>query len=364
MLIANINLIPSYDMLGLPAPAWLVQFLTALTLALHWVFLSMTAGGAAAHILMRRGLTDAQGKRKTGIAAFLPFSLTMAMTMGIGPLLFVQVLYGNFFYTANILMGYVWLGLLVLVIGTFYMLYYGWYRLKQGRSTPGVGVLVLLLMAGSAVILSANATLMQNPGDWQGFRAMSGVVPYLGDATFLPRWSLAIFALISGGGLFVAIFMRIWASLYREPSGGVEIRNALTFTLVGLIGVLACGFWGCLSLPQSTRDTLLSGPESIFPYAAAVAFAASFALALVARRSHSLRNLILPCVTFFVALLCTAAVRDTMRRIALAEHFDLTAIPVNSQWGSFVLFAVLLVLGLGIVAYMVKLAFTPKPQSN
>ena len=363
MLIANINMIPSFDMLGLPAPAWLVQSLTVLTLALHWAFLSMTAGGAATYIFMPRRPADAPGGRKTGIAAFLPFSLTMAMTMGIAPLLFVQVLYGNFFYTANILMGYVWLGLLVLLIVSFYLLYYGWYRLKHGRSAPVAGVLVLLLMAGSAVILSANATLMQNPGDWQGFRAMSGVVPYLGDATFLPRWSFAIFALISGGGLFVAIFMSIWARLYREPAGA-EIRNALAFAGVGLIGVLACGLWGCLSLAQSTREAILSGPESIFPHAAAVAFAASFGLAIIARRSPSLRNLILPCVTFFVGLLSTAAVRDTMRRIALAEHLDLTAIPVYSQWGSFALFAVLLVLGLGLIMYMAKLAFTLKPRSN
>ncbi len=96
----------------------------------------------------------------------------------------------------------------------------------------------------------------------------------------------------------------------------------------------------------------------------AVAFAASFGLALVARRPPSLRNLILPCVTFFAGLLGTAAVRDTMRRIALVEHFDLTIIPVCSQWGGFVLFAVLLVLGLGIVTYMPKLAFTAKPRSS
>ncbi|HUT01605.1 MAG TPA: hypothetical protein VM031_04065, partial [Phycisphaerae bacterium] len=126
VLLAESSLIPAFDMLGLPMPAWLAQTLMALTLALHWAFLSMTAGGAVAYVHSRRrpvGGVEAVGKK---LAAFLPLSLTTAMTLGIAPLLFVQVLYGQFFYTANILMGYVWLGLLALMIANFYLLYYAW----------------------------------------------------------------------------------------------------------------------------------------------------------------------------------------------------------------------------------------------
>ena len=54
--------------------------------------------------------------------------------------------------------------------------------------------------------------------------------------------------------------------------------------------------------------------------------------------------------TFFVALLSCALVRDTMRRAALAEHFDIAAVPVHSQWTSFALLAVIFVAGLGLIA--------------
>ncbi|MHC4984918.1 MAG: hypothetical protein ACYTFO_02055 [Planctomycetota bacterium] len=361
MLAIDVNPIPSYDMLGSPMEAWLGQFLMALTLALHWAFLTMTAGGAAAHVLLRRS-SGLEGRRK-GMAAFLPFSLTTAMTLGIAPLLFVQVLYGQFFYTSNILIGYVWLGLLVLLIATFYLLYLGWYRLKHGRSTGLIGVLVLGLMAVSAVVLASNATLMQNPDDWQGMRACAGFAPYLSDATLLPRWAFAMCALIAGGGLFVAIFMRLSAKLYNETAGK-EVSGALAFSALGLLGMLGTGLWASQSLPTEARETLMGGAEAIFAYAAAGALALALVLTFVVRKASSLGALVLPALVFFVGLLATAFLRDTLRRIALADYFKLSDVTVKSQWESFGLFAVLFVLGLGLIAYIVYLAFGSKPKAD
>ena len=363
MLAAETIFVPSYDMLGLPMPAWLAQFLMALTLALHWAFLSLTAGGAAAHLLAGRRSSQGAQPWRRALAAFMPFSLTTAVTMGVAPLLFVQVLYGHFFYTANILMGYVWLGLLVVVIGIFYLLWYGLHRVLHGRSSGAVGLLVLALMALAAVILSANATLLQDPGVWQAFRAGRGVVPYLGDATFWPRWTFALFALVAGGGLFVSLLLRIWAALYRQAPPS-QIASGLVAALLGLIGMLACGLWGSLALPAETRSALLTGAESIFLYAAILALVASAALAFLAKRSPSLAALAWPALTFFVGLMAVAALRDTIRRKALAAHFSLSTVAVHSQWSSFVLFAVIFVLGLALVAYMVRAALAPKGQAE
>ena len=74
-------------------------------------------------------------------------------------------------------------------------------------------------------------------------------------------------------------------------------------------------------------------------------------------------SLLVPCATFFAGLFATAAFRDTLRRAALAETFKLSTVPVHAQWDSFVLFAVVFVAGLGVVAYLVKLAYTRPPQT-
>ena len=358
MLLADSSLIPAFDMLGLPMPAWLAQTLMALTLALHWAFLSMTAGGAVAYVHSRRrpvGGVEAVGKK---LAAFLPLSLTTAMTLGIAPLLFVQVLYGQFFYTANILMGYVWLGLLALMIANFYLLYYAWRRIRDGRGVAAVGAAILLLLAVSAMILSANATLAQSPQAWQAFRAKGGVAPYLGDATFWPRWLMALSALFAGGGLFVAIFTRLGAG--DAPAARPHVARALHVAVAGLLGMIAFGLWGATRLPEPAHAALLSGAESPFTYAAAAALALCLIVTAAARLTPSPPRLLLAAAAFLASLLALAAARDTLRRAALADHFRLADVPVHPQWTSFTLFAIVLVGGLALIAYIVRLAFAPR----
>ncbi len=361
MLLANVSLIPSYDMLGLPILPWIAQVLMALTLALHWSFLAMTAGGAAAYVVNRYNSSNSDTMALKGISAFLPFSLSMAMTLGIAPLLFVQVLYGNFFYTANILMGYVWLGLLVLTIVNFYLLYLGFWLTKHQRGVRCVGILILLLLAGSALILSSNATLTQNPQVWETFRANKGIVPYLGDATLLPRWTFAIFALLGGGGLFVAIYSLLQSGTKNETAGR-EISKAVLVSVVGMAGILIAGFWASRSLPQAARSNLFGSGESVFVYIAAASFALAFVLTLSSWFDKSVLKLGFSAVLFFLGLLATAALRDTLRRIALDKQLNLTEITVHSQWDSFALFLVIFILGLVLVAYIVKEGFLNNPK--
>lgn len=355
-MLANADLIPSYDMLGSPMPPVLGQFLMALTLAAHWAFLAMTFGGAVAYMLGGRGDSEIIGEVRKKLAAFLPFGLSMAMTLGIGPLLFVQVLYGNFFYTANILMGYVWLGLLVLMIANLYLLFIAVRRIKRGRSVRLIGGLVLVFMALSAFILASNGTLAQNPQDWESFRQNPGTIPYQGDPTILPRWLFALSALLCGGGLFVALFMRIGLAI-DSGSWRKAVGRPLIASAAGGLGVLVFGFWGGLALPKAMRANLLGSFESVFAYVAILGFVVASALAYSSLKSLSLRTMLLSAGALFVGLFSTAALRDTLRRIALGEYVNLGQVPVHSQWSSFVLFAVILVLGLALVGYLVKLSY-------
>ncbi|MCH7556625.1 MAG: hypothetical protein IIB56_04110 [Planctomycetes bacterium] len=361
MLIANVSLIPSYDMLGMPILPWIVQVLMALTLALHWSFLAMTAGGATAYVVNRYNSLNSDTVALKGLSAFLPFSLSMAMTLGIAPLLFVQVLYGNFFYTANILMGYVWLGLLVLMIANFYLLYLGFWLSKHQRGVRCVGILILLLLAGSALILSSNATLTQSPQAWEAFRANKGIALYLGDTTLLPRWTFAIFALLAGGGLFVAIYALLRSGTKNETAGRA-ISKAVLVSVVGMAGILISGFWASRSLPQATRSSLFSSGESVFAYAAAASFVLALVLTLSSWFKKSVLKLGLSAVLFFLGLLAMAALRDTLRRIALGKQLNLAEIPVHSQWDSFALFLVIFILGLMLVGYIVKEGFFNRPK--
>ncbi|MCA9413896.1 MAG: hypothetical protein KC944_21970, partial [Candidatus Omnitrophica bacterium] len=108
------DLIPSPDSLGLPAPVWLLLLLHDVTQTIHFLFMNFVLGGSWFLLWLHFGRkVDWKEQLYQRCLSVLPVALSMAITFGIGPLLFVQVLYGQFFYTANIIMGHFWLGLLL-----------------------------------------------------------------------------------------------------------------------------------------------------------------------------------------------------------------------------------------------------------
>ncbi len=358
MLAQIITHIPSPDMLGLPMPAWLGQCLMALTLAVHWSFLAMTAGGLVG-LHLGRGDDDARRR----LAGMMALALAMAMTVGIAPLLFVQVLYGQFFYSANILMGYVWLGLLPIMIAAFYLIHYCWRQAGLGRSTRYPAALALILMGLAAVILVANATLAQTPQVWRAFAAFGSVRPYMGDPAFWARWTLAASTMLAGGGLFLAIWRQAAASGNNAGAARVSaIRRPAEAALLGLAAMLGAAVWTALAQPLDMSRALLAGPEyAIVAYAVIAAIAMAILLSILAVRKPTLSRLIPAAVVMFVALLAIAAARDTIRRAALSPAFDLSAVPVHAQWDSFALWAVVFVAGLALSAYIIVLTIRSRP---
>lgn len=54
---------------------------------------------------------------------WMPFALSGAITAGVAPLLFVQILYRQQFYTANLLLGWRWMMVIPVLVIAFYLLY-------------------------------------------------------------------------------------------------------------------------------------------------------------------------------------------------------------------------------------------------
>ena len=140
--------------------------LFAVTLALHALLIGAVVGGTgyAAIAALRRTpdpIADV-------VRAWLPIGLGLAITAGVAPLLFVQVLYQDAFYTANLLRGPRWLAIVPALIAGFYLLYVhkrGWGATRVHRA----GVLALALGAFGFVAWSwsTNHRLMLDDAAWQ-----------------------------------------------------------------------------------------------------------------------------------------------------------------------------------------------------
>ena len=109
-------LIPQPDPSPLPGPAWLFHALLLLTFFVHVLFMNVSLGAAvigAVHGLA--GKPERRQLARRALAAILPAGVSFTVTTGVAPLLFVQVLYGQLFYPATILVGWAWLAVPVVI---------------------------------------------------------------------------------------------------------------------------------------------------------------------------------------------------------------------------------------------------------
>ena len=162
--------IPNPDPMPLPAPVWLLRLLLLLTFFLHVLFMNCLWGGSAVALvcrLRRKNSAFCCAACRTISGRLLPSVFAFTITLGVAPLLFLQVMYGQFLYTSSILIGVAWLAIIALVV----LAYYGVYFLSmkgpehQGAATAILTVVVLLL-AAVAFIYSNNFTLMLAPERW------------------------------------------------------------------------------------------------------------------------------------------------------------------------------------------------------
>ncbi|MDB4960222.1 MAG: hypothetical protein JWP01_221 [Myxococcales bacterium] len=164
-----------------PHSGWLVLYL--LTFAVHIVLVSyVLAGTTYALIQALRKKQDPIAERARDL---LPFMLGLGITAGVAPLLFIQLLYQQPFYTANLLLGPRWGAVVPALIVGFYALYLAkaTQTLRIRRLALGVGVVCFSFVAWSWTEIHL---LMQDQPAWRemyaaGDRmyAQTGVLPRL-----------------------------------------------------------------------------------------------------------------------------------------------------------------------------------------
>ena len=116
--------IPDYQDIPLPAPLWLLKVLLVVTFVLHIVPMNVSLGGSLLSGLL---LVGSGGDKQTfagrfghALAVGLPVFVSFALTFGVAPLLFLQLIYGPMYYTSSILMAVPWLMILFLIMGGYY----------------------------------------------------------------------------------------------------------------------------------------------------------------------------------------------------------------------------------------------------
>jgi hypothetical protein len=358
----NPNLIPAVDPAGLPGPPWLFHVLLVFTFFLHLIFMNLTLGGTLlaviAHLKSGGRRDDYRGVLAGRLTAINTYGISLTITSGVAPLLFIQVLYQQYFYTATILLAPVWLAMLVLLTVGYYAAYLYKFR---GAPARGAGGGVWLAVAAVMFVLIAMIHVAVNlihsqPEKWEGLADGSWSV--LADPSFWPRFLHFIFA-----GLGFAALVTVWWAVRRANQGidvetNTEIarwswRWALWTTVLQVVD----GFVLLFVLPETVlRGLMKGGPLTLVPLTAAILLAIGL-LMMLARVSNPVSKPGLVTGTL-AAMTMTIAIMTITRHQIRALYLDQWSVrfsfEVVPQWGNFVLFAVLLIGGLVTVAYMIR----------
>jgi hypothetical protein len=350
-----LSLIPTPD--TIPAPSWLFLVLDILTFTLHILVINIVLGGSLITLFSRFKNTKAtlQDSLHGGVAAKIPISFALGINLGVAPLLFLQVIYGHLFYASSILLAIYW----ILIIPLLIIAYYGAYvHIRKYDSGPLLSKLALfitsIILLYIALVFVNNMTLMAQPEKWTSyFKNSGGTILNLGDPTFFPRYLHFIIASVAIAGLFMAV---VWS--YRQKrniEGAAEkVRNGLLIFAIATATQIIVGFWFLLSIPSEFIVQFM-GQNLFFT----IVLFLGILMAIGALISAFLNKLIPTLIHLVVLILSMAINRANLRSLYLQDVFTLDRLELSPQYGVMALFFLVLIVGLIVVGYMLKVAFAP-----
>lgn len=347
------SLVPAAD--AIPVHWLWFKVLLLLTFVLHILFMNLLLGGSLLAFLGHVG----PGKRSWASADLsyrLPVISALTINMGVAPLLFLQVIYGNFIYVSSVLSAFYWLGVLVCLMAAYYGLYI--YRYKYdalGGGRTAVTALVAALLLVIVFFFVNNMTLMVQPKTWLAyFKSPFGRIINWSDPTLFPRYLHFVTASLAVGGLFLAIVARYKLKRGDESAkASVDVgMNYFNWATVVQIGI---GLWFLISLPQEVMLKFMGGSgyaTSVFLIGLALT---AGALIFGFKRSPTPTAAFLAGAVTFMALM-----RDIVRDAYLKPYHSLGSIQVSGQVSPLILFLATFVVGLVVLGYMFKIYFSAK----
>jgi cytochrome c len=198
--------IPKDVTLPLPVPPELLVVFHVVFFAMHILFVNLLLGGALLtffYELRGRWRPDYDALAHE-IAKTISVNKSMAVVMGVGPLLFINLLYTSPFYGTTTLIGDAWIKIIPLVTVAFLLLYlhkYSWERMHahKGLHIVIIGAVCAILLCVPLIFLTT-INLMLFPELWAQVRGFA-------DALFLPnvlpRYLHFLLASLSVMGLFM-----------------------------------------------------------------------------------------------------------------------------------------------------------------
>mgnify|MGYP006284629557 CR=1 FL=1 len=346
----NEILIPSPD--TIPVHWIWFQVLLVVTFVIHLVLMNFILGGSLLTLwdMYRR-------KQDQPASSGIPTLIALTINFGVPPLLFVQVLYGHFFYTSSVAMAIPW----ILVIPVLILAYYGAYvYVKNTDRAPGwsragmISSSVLLLYI--AFIFVNNSTLALVPDRWAVyFDDPSGWNLNLGEPALFPRFFHFLVAAIAIGALGRAIFFQY--AKKGEANRAQEVkRNLKIFGWMTMLQV-AVGTWFWFSMPKEIW-MLFMGKNLYATVLMIIGWLGALGILHAGFAGRLWQGIVLGLLQVVIMVL----IRDVVRQGYLGAYFHPGELENVREISPLIVFLAIFLVGGFAIYYMIRLMLQPKNQ--
>jgi hypothetical protein len=354
------RLIPTPDIL--PAPWWLFYILLVATFTLHLIVANVMVGGGIMAFMgewfKRRDEKDSgMGVRKE-IAPKLPMTIALTVNLGVPPLLFLQILYGNFIYVSTMLMAVYWLSIFVLIILAYYGAYL--YNLKYDRLAGArmwvMGISVLLMLA-VGFFFTNSLLIMTDPKVWPTyFDRPAGTLIHFGEPNLIPRYLHFVVSSVAMGGLAMGL-LGWWRIRKSEPEGHTTMTRGLRIYALSTLFNFVVGALYLGTLPnQVLEKAAFENTPALVVFV--ISIATALCSVLYGMSDRPWHTAVTAVATIFLMVLFRYAVQN-----AYLETYLSTVKPeVIHQLGPLALFIGALIGGTVVVVYLLKLVFRPRKE--
>lgn len=371
-------LIPHYQALPFPAPLWLLQTLLILGFFLHAIPMNFMLGGAflAAFFLLKGVRDKSSNEYRIGraLVAGLPIYTSVAITQGIVPLLFVQLIYGPMFYTSSVLMAVPWFAIIFILLAAYFLVYVVVYKCiptaaaasadpkLQAKSMMGPGILLtvvgLFLVIG--FIFSNNMTLMLRPDTWMQLyqHSSNGLNLNTGEPQLWSRYLHMVIGAFAVAGLLVGMYGLYWHS--RDTAYGTWLikRGSAIYTFWTLMQI-PVGVWFLYSLGPDMMHKFLGGDmlaTGVFILSMAL-MGVSLLGTIVAAAKGSPMAYKAGMVGGILCVLSMVVNRHQLRHFYVSPHLQPENVPVSTQWDLLIVFVLSAVALLVYLGWLTKVIF-------
>ncbi|OEH85055.1 hypothetical protein BHU72_05445 [Desulfuribacillus stibiiarsenatis] len=267
------NNLPIPTELDLPIPGSVPFFTVLLVISfiLHIIFVNVMIGGTVVALVTEYLGIKRNDVRYDRLAQSMitvtSVNKSIAVVLGVAPLLLISVLYTRFIYSSTVLIGKAWISVVPLVIIAFLFLYaykFSWESMRNSKGMHmllGLGGVIPLLFI--PLIFSTNMVLMLVPDRWLSTTSFWQAAMH---SSVLPRYFHVLFASFALIGIMI-VLMGYWQNLKATTAEEQSYRQwtmqyGIYWALYAILGQLFVGPVLLFLQPSGVRASFLGGSNT------------------------------------------------------------------------------------------------------